>query len=51
MWAGTEDPGFEDAAHGHFQLRTNAPVFQRLPGFQPIPFDQIGLQGRRSGMH
>ena len=48
MWAGSEDPGFEDAAHGRFKLRANAPVFQRLPGFQPIPFDQIGLQGRRA---
>ncbi len=33
-----EDPGFADAARGNFRLDANA-----VPGFQPIPFDKIGL--------
>jgi hypothetical protein len=37
------DPGFADAAHGNFQLKPDAEVFVRLPGFKPIPFAKIGL--------
>ena len=33
-----EDPGFADAAHGDFRLDDGA-----VPGFQPIPFEKIGL--------
>ncbi|MDX2082213.1 MAG: right-handed parallel beta-helix repeat-containing protein [Terrimicrobiaceae bacterium] len=39
----TEDPGFVDAAAGNFGLRPQSEVFSRIPGFQPIPFEQIGL--------
>lgn len=39
----TSDPGFVDEAAGNFQLRDDAPILKRLPGFQPIPFDKIGL--------
>jgi hypothetical protein len=46
-WVTDQDPGFVDAARGNFQLRPDAEVFNRLPGFQPIPFDKIGPQGRR----
>ena len=42
IWVTDEDPGFEDLANGNFQLRPDAEVFKRLPGFQPIPFDKIG---------
>ncbi|MEA2734456.1 MAG: hypothetical protein QOE14_907 [Humisphaera sp.] len=42
MWTTSDDPGFIDAANGNYQLRTDAEVFKRLPGFKPIPFDQIG---------
>ena len=42
IWATDEDPGFVDAANDNFQLRPDAKVFQRLPGFQTIPFDKIG---------
>ena len=42
IWATDGDPGFVDAAQENFLLRPDAEVFQRLPGFQPIPFDQIG---------
>jgi hypothetical protein len=42
IWTTEGDPGFVDAAHDNFALRSDAEVFRRLPGFQPIPFDQIG---------
>ena len=42
-WVTDKDPGFIDATNGDFQLRSNAEVFQNLPGFQPIPFEKIGL--------
>ncbi len=38
------DPGFVDAAKENFNLRPDSSVFKKIPGFQPIPFDQIGLQ-------
>jgi hypothetical protein len=37
------DPGFVNAAKGNFQLRPDAEVFTRLPGFQPVPFAKMGL--------
>ncbi len=43
-WQTDADPGFVDAAKGNYQLRPDAEVFKRLPGFKPIPFDQIGPQ-------
>ena len=42
IWTTNEDPGFLDAAQENFLLRPDAPVFQRLPAFKPIPFGQIG---------
>jgi len=39
-----DDPGFVDASHLNFALRPDSVVYQKIPGFQPIPFDQIGLQ-------
>jgi len=38
------DPGFVDAAKENFNLRPDSDVFKKIPGFQPIPFDQIGLK-------
>ncbi len=35
------DPGFLDAAHGDFRLKPDAPA--RSIGFEPIPFEQVGL--------
>ncbi len=43
-WATNGDPGFVDAAKGDYRLRPDAAVFQRLPGFQQIPFEKTGLQ-------
>lgn len=38
------DPGFVQGAKRDFRLRRDAKVFRSLPGFVPIPFEQIGLQ-------
>ena len=43
-WETTADPGFADPANRNFALKPDSDVFQRLPGFQPIPFDKIGLR-------
>jgi len=42
-WITDDAPGFVDAAAMNFQLREDAPAFKRVPGFEPIPFDKIGL--------
>jgi len=42
-WITDRDPGFVDAAKGDFRLRPDSEVFTRLSGFQPIPFEEIGL--------
>ena len=44
-WVADTDPGFVDAAAGNLELRPDAPVFARIPGFQKIPFKEIGLKG------
>lgn len=38
------DPGFVNAAKGDYRLRADSPAWKL--GFQPIPFERIGLQGR-----
>jgi hypothetical protein len=38
-----EDPGFVDYQHEDFNLRGDSQVFQRIPGFEPIPFQKVGL--------
>ncbi len=38
-----EDPGFVDLANGDFRLKPDAPVFSKIPGFKPVPFDRMGL--------
>ncbi len=42
-WITDTNAGFVDAAKGDFRLQPNAEVFARLAGFQPIPFEKIGL--------
>lgn len=37
------DPGFVNFAKKDFRLKPDAKVFKDLTGFQPIPFDKIGL--------
>ena len=36
------DPGFANAGALDFRLKPDAEVYRILPGFQPIPFEQIG---------
>jgi parallel beta-helix repeat protein len=38
-----EDPGFVDAARMNFQLKEDSIVYRRIPGFERIPFEKIGL--------
>ncbi len=40
----TDDPGFVAPERLDFRLRDPAAVAARLPGFAPIPFEQIGLR-------
>lgn len=38
-----QDPGFVDAAHGNYLLKSNSAVFKNIPSFPKIPFKKIGL--------
>ena len=38
-----QDPGFVDLAKGNFALRKDAEAYKRIPGFEKIPFEKIGL--------
>ena len=38
------DPGFVDEAKGNFALKPEAVAFRKISGFEPIPFEKIGLQ-------
>jgi hypothetical protein len=38
------DPGFVNAPKLDFRLRSDSAVFEKVPGFGKIPFEQIGLQ-------
>ena len=38
------DPGFVNAAKLDFRLRDDSKAFTKIPGFEKIPLDQIGLQ-------
>ncbi len=38
-----EDPGFVNFKNENFMLKPDAKVFQMIPGFEPIPFDKMGL--------
>ena len=37
------DPGFVDMQKKDFRLKPDCKIFKDLPGFKPIPIDQIGL--------
>lgn len=39
-----EDLGFVDAGSMNFQLRDDSLVYKKLPTFEPIPFEKIGLR-------
>lgn len=38
-----EDAGFVDPDQGNFQLRDDSIVYKKIPGFERIPFERIGL--------
>ncbi len=40
----TNDPGFANPSAFDYSLAVDNPIVQQIPGFQPIPFDKIGLQ-------
>jgi len=42
-WMTNQDPGFADGDRLDFLLKPDAEVFRKIPGFQAIPFDRIGL--------
>jgi hypothetical protein len=37
------DPGFVDLANRNLALKPQSEVFKKIPGFEPIPFEKIGL--------
>ncbi len=37
------DPGFVNMKSGNYNLKENAVVFEKIPGFVPIKFDSIGM--------
>jgi hypothetical protein len=39
-----EDPGFVDYKAQNFALKEDAELFGLIPGFEPIPFSEIGLK-------
>ena len=39
----TTNPGFVDAEHENFILLPNSEVFQKIKGFEAVPFDKMGL--------
>ncbi|MGH7980541.1 MAG: right-handed parallel beta-helix repeat-containing protein, partial [Limisphaerales bacterium] len=43
-WETKTDPGFVNAAQGDYRLKPGAEAFKKIPGFKPIPFDEIGIQ-------
>lgn len=50
-WVAEEDPGFVDLAGGNLELAADAEVFNRIPGFQAIPFSEIGVIGKAGTTH
>ena len=39
----TTNPGFVDAEHENFTLLPNSEVYKKIKGFEPVPFDKMGL--------
>lgn len=38
-----KDPGFVDYQNQNFNLKPDSEVFDKIPDFEPIPFDKMGL--------
>jgi hypothetical protein len=43
-WPTGENPGFVNPSTADYRLRKDAPVFRKMPGFQYVPFEKIGLR-------
>ncbi len=43
-WATESDPGFTDLARLDFSLLPGGETFRRIPGFEPVPFAEMGLR-------
>lgn len=43
-YATADDPGFVDMDARDFRLKPDSPVFTRIPGFQPLPIEKMGLR-------
>ena len=43
-WATNDNPGFVDEENPLKGFVKNAPVFERIRGFEPIAFDKIGCR-------
>jgi hypothetical protein len=41
-----QEPGFVNLKAGDFRLKPDAAVFSLIPGFQPIPVEQMGIRRR-----
>ncbi|MBN2090613.1 right-handed parallel beta-helix repeat-containing protein [candidate division KSB1 bacterium] len=39
----SQDPGFVDAENLNFKLKDNSIIFEKIPGFEKIPFEKIGI--------
>ncbi len=46
-FATADDPGFVNCAARDFRLKRNAAVWQRMPGFKPLPLEKMGLLRKR----
>lgn len=42
-YAVTKDPGFVDYKNKNFSLKSDAEVYSKIPGFEPIDFSKIGI--------
>jgi len=42
------DPGFYDAENRNYLLKTDSGVYEKIPGFEPIPFTRMGTYSERA---
>lgn len=42
-WVTKDDPGFEDMMNKNFNLKPSSVVYQKIQGFQSLPFNKMGL--------
>lgn len=42
-WVTREDPGFVDMKNKNFMLNPEAAAYKKILGFQPVPFDRMGI--------